>query len=168
MHHFLTFRKSLYAASAALAVTLMLLSGCDSGDKAKPEPLGEEGVPQVVERAPLPKEIMPPGAGDTARGKLIYEKHCHFCHGRQGLGDGPVGIAVSPHPADFVNDTKRMKKTDEELFESLSMGIRKELGGEEMAMPSWKGTLSAEERRDVISYIRQLSAEGKKKKITGK
>ncbi len=164
MQQFLSLKKPLYAVSAALAVTLMLLGGCDSGDKAKPEPPGEPEAPRVVERAPIPKELMPSGPADTLRGKLIYEKHCHFCHGRQGLGDGPVGIAVSPHPADFVNDTKRMKKTDEELFESISTGIRKELGGEEMAMPPWKGTLSPEERRDVISYIRQLSAEGKKKK----
>ncbi len=158
-----TFKSSIYAASTSLVVALLLLGGCDSGDKTKPVSPGEPLAPQGIERAPIPKEIMPPGTGDTLRGKLIYEKHCHFCHGRKGLGDGPVGIAVSPHPADFVNDKKRMKKTDEELFESISSGIRKELGGEEMAMPPWKGTLSAEERRDVISYIRQLSAEGKKK-----
>ena len=160
----LTLKKSIYATSTALAGIIILLGGCDSGDKAIAESPGEPSVPQVIKRPPIPKEVMPAGSADTARGKLVYEKHCHFCHGREGLGDGPVGIAVSPHPADFVNDSKRMKKTDAELFESLSTGIRKELGGEEMAMPAWKGTLTPEERRDVISYIRQLSADGKKKK----
>ncbi len=102
-------------------------------------------------------------AGDPVAGKLVYEKHCHFCHGRTGRGDGPVGIAVSPHPANFVTDAKRMKKSDKELFDSLSDGIVKELGGDEMAMPAWRGILTPQERWDVISYIRLLSLEGKEK-----
>ncbi len=31
------------------------------------------------------------GAGDPAKGKAIYEKHCMACHGPQGKGDGPTG-----------------------------------------------------------------------------
>lgn len=100
--------------------------------------------------------------GNVEAGKKVYEKHCHFCHGRGGRGDGPVGIAVTPHPADFIGDKKRMKKSDQELLDSITNGVTKELGGDEMAMPAWKGILTPTERRDVLAYIRYLSKTGKK------
>ncbi|HLC18719.1 MAG TPA: cytochrome c, partial [Thermodesulfobacteriota bacterium] len=106
-------------------------------------------------------------AGDLESGKRIYETYCHFCHGRTGLGDGPVGIAITPHPADFVHDTKRMSNTDEELFKSITEGIHKEIGGEEMAMPRWAEILSEKERWDVIHYIRKLESDGKEAEKEG-
>jgi len=49
--------------------------------------------------------------GDYERGRAIYDKYCFYCHGRTGRGDGAVAIAVSPHPADFISDKKRMAKS---------------------------------------------------------
>ena len=49
-----------------------------------------------------------PDKPDLAQGKEVYEQHCHFCHGYKGYGDGPVGIALTPHPANFVEDAKRI------------------------------------------------------------
>lgn len=100
-------------------------------------------------------------AGDSAHGKAIYEKYCHFCHGPKGHGDGPIGIAITPKPVDFTTD-KRMLKTDKQLFSSISNGIRREKGGKEMAMPRWKDILSENDIRDVLAYVRQLEREGKK------
>jgi mono/diheme cytochrome c family protein len=102
-------------------------------------------------------EFRAAGPGDPVAGKLVYEKHCHYCHGKDGRGDGPVGIAVTPHPANFVEDQRRMEKSDEELFKSITNGVVKELGGEEMSMPAWKGTLTPKERRDALAYVRELS-----------
>ncbi len=150
--------------SVLLLFTLSLLlftacsKGTDSpatGEAAAPDK--EESVAAVaVEVAPSPK-LSP----DAAAGKIVFEKHCHYCHGNKGLGNGPVGIAISPHPADFVHDDKRMKKTDKELFKSISEGVKRDIGGEAMNMPSWKGILSETERWNVLAYIRQLRREGK-------
>ena len=151
-----------FAGSALLIVSaafvISSLSGCDSGKTVEPEPPKRQAPLQRIRSVEKP----PSEPGDTVKGKLVYEEHCHFCHGRQGRGDGPVGIAVSPHPANFVSDRKRMNKTDEELFESVTEGITKELGGDEMAMPAWKSVLTAKERWDAIAYIRKLSREGRK------
>ncbi len=99
--------------------------------------------------------------GDPLAGKLIYDKYCHYCHGRRGYGDGPVGTAITPHPADFVHDSKRMAKSDEKLFKSISEGIQRKIGGEAMAMPRWAGILSEKERWDVLSYVRALERKGR-------
>lgn len=102
-------------------------------------------------------------SGDPAAGKDVYEKHCHYCHGMKGYGDGPVGLALTPHPVNFVDDAKRMSKSDAELFKSITEGVRKEIGGESMFMPRWKEILTEKERRDVLAYVRKLSEEGRKK-----
>lgn len=129
------------------------LYGC-SGDKGREAP------------AQAPKAAVPssgkPQAPDLANGKEVYEQYCHFCHGYKGYGDGPVGIALSPHPANFVEDAKRMAKTDEELYKSISEGIHRDIGGEAMSMPRWQEVLTDHERWNVLWYIRHLEKEGKK------
>ncbi len=104
----------------------------------------------------------PPGQrGDPVAGKAVYERYCHYCHGRKGYGDGPVGTAITPHPADFVHDTKRMRKSDEKLFKSISDGIQRKIGGEAMAMPRWANILSEKQRWDVLAYVRELERAGR-------
>ncbi|MBI5887472.1 MAG: cytochrome c [Deltaproteobacteria bacterium] len=145
--------------TAAFPVMLLIavaIWGC-TGKQETEAPKAEVPAPMTAENAPAIKKQQ----GDPTAGKLIYVKYCHFCHGQKGLGDGPVGLAISPHPADFVNDTKRMSKTDEELFKSISDGIKREIGGDAMFMPSWKEILSEKERWDVLFYVRQLEREGK-------
>ncbi len=146
-----------------LCAVLLLLTACSNGtddgsSKAPASPVESATKTQAPSAATRP-------SGDAVAGKVVYERHCHFCHGNSGLGDGPVGMAISPHPADFVHDRKRMKKTDEELFESISEGVKKEVGGEAMNMPEWKGILSEAERWDVLAYIRQLAEEGRAKEV---
>ncbi len=140
---------------ALLLVLMVLLWGC-SGEKNGTPARQQSVAPQAKESTDKVVKL----AGDPVAGKKIYEKYCHFCHGMKGLGNGPVGIAISPHPADFVNDTKRMSKSDEELFKSITYGIKKAIGGEEMAMPRWKEILSAQQRWDVLAYVRKLEHDG--------
>ena len=75
------------------------------------------------------------------------------------MGDGPIGIAITPRPADLIHDKSRLAKTDEQLFYSITEGIRRKTGGEEMAMPRWKDILTEKQRWDVLSHIRQLEKE---------
>lgn len=140
-------RRIMLNIAALLAATALIgCSGEKSGTKAP------ASTPATATQAIKP--------GDPAAGKEIYLTHCHFCHGRTGRGEGPVGIAISPHPADFIGDRKRMAKTDSELFDSITKGIYKEIGGEEMAMPRWAEILTVQERWDVLAYVRQLEREG--------
>lgn len=142
---------------AALAAAFLLsgsLYGC-SGDKGRDASTTGKETAQAVQAGR-------PAEPDLVKGKEIYEQYCHFCHGYKGYGDGPVGIALSPHPANFVEDSKRMGKTDEELFKSITEGIHRDIGGEAMSMPRWQEVLTDHERWNVLWYIRHLSKEGQK------
>ena len=154
-----TLRRSVLPLLVILPAALIL--GCsapdDTGLKNK-----EAAKPAITLEAAKPATAAV--RGDPRAGKDIYEKHCRYCHGKKGLGDGAIGIALTPKPADFVGDTKRMAKPDEELYESITNGVQLAEGGEGMAMPAWKSILTTRERWDVLAYVRQLEETGRKAK----
>ena len=88
-------------------------------------------------------------AGDSTKGKPIYEKYCTACHGPQGKGDGPAGKMLKPPAADFTRDTSK-KKSEANLREIA------ENGKPGTAMGPWKGQLSQTEMSDVIEYVMAL------------
>lgn len=88
-------------------------------------------------------------AGDAAKGKPIYVKHCMVCHGPQGKGDGPTGTLVKPPAANFTSDAVK-KKTEAELRGTV------ELGRPGTAMGPWKGLLSPADLADVLAYVMTL------------
>lgn len=143
------FSFAVFASLLPLAAFLVI--GCSGGSGGS--------APETVS---VKKTPVRPETADLEQGKDIYFKYCHFCHGQKGYGDGPVGIALSPHPANFVEDRKRMAKTDEEMFKSVSEGIHRDIGGEAMSMPRWQDILTDEERWNVLAYIRFLEQEGLK------
>lgn len=146
--------KEFANKSACLFLLLFILSSC-SRNNSDPALLKNAGEKKSEEKAEVKVR-----QGDPEKGKVIYEKYCFYCHGREGRGDGAIGIAVSPHPADFVGDKRKMAKSDEELIKSISEGIHREVGSEEMAMPRWKEILTEQERFDVLAYVRYLSKKG--------
>lgn len=147
-------RKTISAATIILAISIAAFSASscskdDRGGKSTPPP-----------EPPVVKQIK----GDPASGKAVYEKHCHYCHGMKGYGDGAVGFALTPHPVNFVDDAKSMAKSDAALFKSITEGISRDIGGKSMFMPRWKEILSEKERWDALAYVRKLSEDGRKKK----
>lgn len=88
-------------------------------------------------------------AGDSRKGKAVYEKSCVLCHGPQGRGDGPVGKTINPPAADFTSAASK-KKTDAELLATI------ENGRPPTAMVGWKGQLSEAEIQDVLAYVKSL------------
>jgi len=147
-------RRGAWAAMAVLAfLCAATLGGCSGGEE-KPAVSGKAEVTAQA-KVKLP--------GDPEAGKQIYGKYCHYCHGIEGRGDGPVSIGISPHPADFTADAKRMAKTDQELMKSITEGIKRDIGGEAMFMPSWKAILTEQERWDALAYVRLLEKRGKEK-----
>ena len=147
--------KEIANKSACLLLLLFLLSGCRQSN-SDPALLKSAEVKTSKEKVEVKVR-----QGDPEKGKVVYEKYCFYCHGREGRGDGAIGIAVSPHPADFVGDKRKMAKSDEELIKSISEGIHREVGSEEMAMPRWKDILSEEDMWNALAYVRELSR-GKK------
>ena len=88
-------------------------------------------------------------SSNTEKGKETYKTYCVGCHGMKGKGDGPAGKMLTPPPADFTSK-KTSGKADEKLLATIGNGRPK------TAMPPWKGTLSEQQMRDVLGYIRTL------------
>jgi mono/diheme cytochrome c family protein len=85
---------------------------------------------------------------DLEEGKRLYEQYCQFCHGERGKGK--AYNQVSPPPPDLTDPTVQ-RKSDADLAKIIHEG---EKG---TAMGAWKWTLSEEEKRNVLLYLRRLA-----------
>lgn len=105
------------------------------------------------------QEYLAAPAGSAADGRTLYVHHCSACHGSFGKGDGPIGERLfaehQVRPRDLTDSTYLQTRTDRELFAVVSRG-----GGhfkKSTFMPAWTVTLSPEQIRDVVSYVRSIS-----------
>jgi mono/diheme cytochrome c family protein len=90
-------------------------------------------------------------------GEETYNTLCVTCHGEQGKGDGPGSAELDPKPADLSDGMMLSSLSDGYLFWRVSKGGAMEPFNS--AMPAWEEGLTEEQRWQVISYIRTLSAE---------
>lgn len=89
-------------------------------------------------------ELKPPSA---ERGARVYAANCQACH--QADGSGRIGTLQMA--ANFVEDTERMAKSDEELLQSIANGRKGTVG----QMPPWGAILSEQQRVDALAYVRE-------------
>ena len=95
------------------------------------------------------KNPVAPGAQTLAAGKALYKRECASCHGDAGKGDGKKGQDLEPTPADF-SDPDVAGQSDGALFWKVTTGRR--------PMPSFRKTLSDEQRWQVVHYVRSLAS----------
>lgn len=88
-----------------------------------------------------------------ARGKKLYAANCASCHGPSGAGDGPVGAALNPRPANLAAMAPQHPAGD------LGWKIENGRG----AMPAWKGTLKPNQIWDVVNYLQNMTPTKAKK-----
>ena len=82
----------------------------------------------------------PGAAADRGNGRAIYEMHCVGCHGEGGRSIDPTVPSFANGDALFMMDS--------ELLDRIRQGNQ--------TMPAFRGLLSDQEIRDVISYLRTL------------
>ena len=92
-----------------------------------------------------------PNSESVAAGKAVYEVHCIPCHGESGKGDGPLGVALNPRPADLSQHAVPGVHTDEQLYEWITNGFPGS------AMPAWKSKLSDTDRWNLVNFMRTLA-----------
>lgn len=93
-----------------------------------------------------------PDAESVAIGEFHYQQYCAVCHGEEGRGDGPAGLALSPRPVDF-GDGHLNIHPDGDLYYWIQNGI------EETPMPGFGNQLSSEDTWHLVNYLRRLSAQ---------
>lgn len=74
-------------------------------------------------------------------GKIIYQKNCSSCHGINGDGSGIIGAF------DFTNITRMVQEDPELFFNRVSDGVNG------TSMPSWRDSLSEDERWMAVKYV---------------
>jgi mono/diheme cytochrome c family protein len=102
--------------------------------------------------------------GHSEAGKALYYRYCWGCHGARGNGDGENAPYLNILPRNFVAGTFKCRSTptgtlplDQDLYNSLVRGFNF------TNMPSWI-TLTAEERADLVAFIKTFSPRWKTEK----
>jgi mono/diheme cytochrome c family protein len=85
-----------------------------------------------------------------AAGKAIFQGWCLACHDNMGKGNGPAAYALERPPSD-LSMPMMWKHSDGALFWKITEG--------RPPMPSFKKLLTADERWQVVNYIRTLAAQ---------
>lgn len=88
----------------------------------------------------------------TLEGKKIYVQFCVTCHGSKGKGDGIAAPGLPKPPADHTSDFVQKQK-DGALYWIITEGNN--------PMPTYKTTLTATQRWEVVNYIRTLAKQKK-------
>ncbi len=84
----------------------------------------------------------------------LFNELCSVCHGTGGKGDGPSAAGLHPRPADFTNCKVTAAESDETLYTIIKRGGQSV--GRSTVMPSWGESLSDEQIRELVAYIRSL------------
>ena len=93
----------------------------------------------------------PYAAASLARGAAVYAENCALCHGAMGHGDGPAAAGLPIRPPDLTAP-HLFAHSPGDLFWWVSHGQ------DDGVMPGFAGLLSANQRWDVINFIRARAA----------
>ena len=116
------------------------------GGETMPAPTTDVGMDEAKDAAAAVPNPIPATTESLARGAYLYEINCLVCHGKQGQGDGPVGLKfVTKSPVDLHEDYTQ-DQADGQLFFTLTRG--------RALMPFYRDALSVEERWHVINYVK--------------
>ncbi len=103
----------------------------------------------------------------SERGKAIYDKRCSWCHGKEGMGDGPAAEFLNPPPRDFTMGVYKWRSTpfdeiapsDEDFVKMIKGAASHEgmpgwTGMNDTSMDGWGDMLSDGGIKDLIIYIK--------------
>jgi mono/diheme cytochrome c family protein len=126
-------------------VALALLSGASlmTPDARAQQDGGDQAT--EVEEAERFKE------GDAANGEKLFVRYCAGCHGKDGRG---AAHTFMPHVGTLAKKDYIEFLPDSYLFTVIADGGA--AVGKNAYMPAWKETLSEDEIKDVVAYIRTL------------
>lgn len=153
-----------------VAAILALTAACkDSADDRPTTPLPPDRTaappapePSAPDTDTTPKPDTTPkqtpaagGAGNPELGKADYQTLCASCHGPMGGGDGPVAQALDPKPARHGDGAYMNALTDDYLFQVIKFGGTPV--GKSAMMAPFGGSLSDQQIRNVVAFIRTLA-----------
>lgn len=128
----------------ATAVAPSPLVGVDDLVKAS----GEAGYQEVLAMKWPPVQ---PGAKDLELGKELYSTNCAACHGPNGLGDGPAGVALDPKPNDLTKRASyKLGVSRKALYRTIKHGVK------DAGMAPWDGRMTEQEMHATVLYLQTI------------
>ena len=116
----------------------------------------QEPAPWVApDDAKKVKNPVTPNQENMANAEQLFMDNCVLCHGEKGVGDGPGAKAIKVKPANFTDAKMMAGETDGSLYWKMTNGRG--------PMPSWRDTLTDQERWELVNYIRKLTKDAAKK-----
>jgi mono/diheme cytochrome c family protein len=91
-----------------------------------------------------------PGPG-AAEAKEIFTTRCSTCHGPEGMGNGPAGAALNPHPRNFHDKDWQKSVTDDHIIQIIKEGGA--AVGKSPAMPPNPDLVS---KPEVVSALKDI------------
>jgi len=89
--------------------------------------------------------------GSADNGAPLYKRYCKGCHGKDGRGGAHTFM---PHVHNLTKKDYIELAPDGYLYTVIAEGG--EAVGKNSYMPAWKNTLTTEQIKDVIAYIRTM------------
>ena len=133
--------KVVERALIGVIASVLLITLAGTVVNAAVQSARNQGLPTVN---PIPADT-----ASIVRGQTVYQQVCAGCHGAQGLGDGVNAAALAVQPANLRVHVPL--HSDGELFQYITQGFG--------AMPAVAANLSADQRWDVINYLRSIEAD---------
>lgn len=102
----------------------------------------------------LTSALLPVSAAQASSAEDNYKNFCWQCHGMTGNGMGLNVQDMSVQPRDHTSAKAMGGRSDDDLFKVIKEGglaIDKSV-----LMPPWKDSLSDEEIRGLVKYLRKL------------
>jgi cytochrome c oxidase cbb3-type subunit III len=140
---------------AWVVLLCVVIGGCDLAQRGH----NWDNYPSPIEALAARHEPLNPTLESQQRGRGIYEHYCQICHGDSGRGDGFNAAMLNPPPRNFTDENSWNQTDDRQFFAAISNGGQ--AVGKSVLMPAWGRTLSDQQIRDVIAYLRTVPQRAK-------
>ena len=104
----------------------------------------------LAERLGVSLDETPAQTPLLARGAEVYRTTCASCHGDLGLGNGPAAGGLEPAPANLADGAALRDASPLDFYRRITIGVAG------TAMPSYEGTLTADDRWAAAVYASLL------------
>lgn len=115
--------------------------------------------PMSLEQATIKMhDPLQPTPENLARGKEQFTTYCAPCHGESGQGNGPVAHILAKPPKNLIAGTSK-DLPDGYIYGAIRDGV--------LSMPSYAEEMPAEQRWQVVMYLRSMQSAAAKPKVAG-
>ena len=105
-------------------------------------------IPRTAGKAPVWDTMLAVGEGErfAHKGAEVFVRNCAGCHGREGLGNGPAAVALTPAPRNLATALF----ADRSLSQSLWNGVSGS------SMPSWS-ELPSGDLLGLVAFLKTIA-----------